>query len=321
MAITPLKTKFGKLIRDYLRNAEIRQNDLAARLKVSGSAVSQMLHGKIVPNQQQLATICELLMLDRAQAFELQSMLSGIRTGAENMRSPFNQTMFALRCQRGLTHQQLANLSGIPASHLMVFENCFEAVPTLDEASKLAPILGCTPASLLQSAGVGGLSRSVIDQLKKEGGYLEEDVVSEPDGPYKFSTERQAPLLDLIDLEDFDGKSIDDFARRRATKVLDLSSGDLPENVIAISASGRDLAIGIPGTVLLLVSSERPSYYRDLDLCRSNEERFLLQESRRNGVKEFRLAGTRKPNTSGVRWKLPVLEIIIRPTKPEPKEK
>lgn len=127
MAITPLKTKFGKLIRDYLRNAEIRQNDLAARLKVSGSAVSQMLHGKIVPNQQQLATICELLMLDRAQAFELQSMLSGIRTGAENMRSPFNQTMFALRCQRGLTHQQLANLSGIPASHLMVFENCFEA--------------------------------------------------------------------------------------------------------------------------------------------------------------------------------------------------
>ncbi len=286
MAITPLKTKFGKLIRDYLRNAEIRQNDLAAKLKVSGSAVSQMLHGKIVPNQQQLATICELLMLDRAQAFELQSMLSGI-----------------------------------PASHLMVFENCFEAVPTLDEASKLAPILGCTPASLLQSAGVGGLSRSVIDQLKKEGGYLEEDVVSEPDGPYKFSTERQAPLLDLIDLEDFDGKSIDDFARRRATKVLDLSSGDLPENVIAISASGRDLAIGIPGTVLLLVSSERPSNYRDLDLCRTNEERFLLQESRRNGVKEFRLAGTRKPNTSGVRWKLPVLEIIIRPTKPEPKEK
>ena len=105
MAITPLKTKFGKLIRDYLRNAEIRQNDLAARLKVSGSAVSQMLHGKIVPNQQQLATICELLMLDRAQAFELQSMLSGIRTGAENMRSPFNQTMFALRCQRGLAAQ------------------------------------------------------------------------------------------------------------------------------------------------------------------------------------------------------------------------
>lgn len=88
MAITPLKTKFGKLIRDYLRNAEIRQNDLAAKLKVSGSAVSQMLHGKIVPNQQQLATICELLMLDRAQAFELQSMLSGIRTGAENMPFP-----------------------------------------------------------------------------------------------------------------------------------------------------------------------------------------------------------------------------------------
>ena len=109
MPITPLKTKFGKLIRDYLRSAEIRQNDLAARLQISGSAVSQMLHGKIVPNQQQLNVICELLQLDRAQAFELQSMLSCIRTGAENMRSPFNEVMFALRCQRGLTHQQLAD--------------------------------------------------------------------------------------------------------------------------------------------------------------------------------------------------------------------
>ena len=75
MPITPLKTKFGKLIQDYLRNAKIRQGDLAARLQISGAAVSQMIHGKIVPNQPQLNVICELLQLDRAQVFELQSML------------------------------------------------------------------------------------------------------------------------------------------------------------------------------------------------------------------------------------------------------
>lgn len=316
MAITPLKAKFGKLIRDYLRNAEIRQNDLAAKLKISGSAVSQMLHGKIVPNQQQLSAICELLQLDRTRAFELQSMLSCIRTGAENMRSPFNQNMFTLRCQRGLSYQQLANLSGIPASHIEVFETCFEAVPTLDEASRLAPILGCTPAALLQSAGVGGLSSGLIEKLRQEGG---EDEVGEPLGVYQ--TERQAPLLDLIDLEAYEGDSFADFARRRATKVFELGSRDLPDGVVAVNASGRDLAIGVPGNILLMVAPERPAGFRNLDLCRSGDGKFLLQETRRTGVKEFRLAGTRKPNASDILWKLPVLEMSIRPTKPGTKEK
>ena len=316
MPITPLKAKFGKLIRDYLRNAEIRQNDLAAKLKISGSAVSQMLHGKIVPNQQQLSTICELLQLDRTRAFELQSMLSCIRTGAENMRSPFNQNMFTLRCQRGLSYQQLANLSGIPASHIEVFETCFEAVPTLDEASRLAPILGCTPAALLQSAGVGGLSSGLIEQLRQEGA---EDEVGEPLGAYQ--TERQAPLLDLIDLEAYNGDSFADFAQRHAAKVFELGSRDLPDGVVAINASGRDLAIGVPGNILLMVAPERPAGFRNLDLCRCGDGKFLLQETRRTGVKEFRLAGTRKPNASDIRWKLPVLEMSIRPTKPGAKEK
>jgi len=316
MAITPLKAKFGKLIRDYLRNAEIRQNDLAAKLKISGSAVSQMLHGKIVPNQQQLAAICELLQLDRIRAFELQSMLSCIRTGAENMRSPFNQNMFTLRCQRGLSYQQLANLSGIPASHIEVFETCFEAVPTLDEASRLAPILGCTPAALLQSAGVGGLSSGMIEQLRQED---PDDEVGEPLGTYQ--TERQAPLLDLIDLEAFAGESFNEFAQRHAAKVFELGTRDLPDNVVVINASGRDLAIGIPGTVQLMVAAERPAGFRNLDLCRSADGKFLLQETRRNGIKEFRLAGTRKPNTENILWKLPVLEMIIRPTKAENREK
>ena len=97
MSVTPLKIRFGKLLKDCLKNTDYRQNDLAARLQVTGSAVSQMMHGKIVPNQQQLDAICEMLALDRAKVFELNSMLSRIRTGAENMLSPFNQTLFALR--------------------------------------------------------------------------------------------------------------------------------------------------------------------------------------------------------------------------------
>ena len=308
MPITSQRTKFGKLIRDYLRNAEIRQKDLAAQLQITGSAVSQMMHGKIVPNQQQLNVICELLQLDRAQVFELQSMLSCIRTGAENMRSPFNTVMSSLRCQRGLSLQQLANLSGIPIPHLEVVESSFEATPTLDEANKFAPILGCTPAALLQSAGVGGLSRMAIDQL----------ITADDDSGDKdvSRVKRQIPLLNLLDLAEFDGKSLFLFAQC-ANKAVDWEERDLPDGAVAISASGRDLAIGMPGSVLVLVAEKRPAGYRELDLCRTEDGKFVLLEMRQRGVKAFRLAGVRKSNTSPPLWKLPVLEIIILSTKSE----
>ena len=69
-----------------------------------------------------------------------------------------------------------------------------------------------------------------------------------------------------------------------------------------------------------MVAPERPAGFRNLDLCRSKDGKFLLQETRRTGVKEFRLAGTRKPNTDDILWKLPVLEMSIRPTKTGTKE-
>ena len=249
MAVTPLKTKFGKLIKDYLRNADIRQKDLAVRLDVSAAAVSQMIHGKIVPNQKQLDLICEMLSLDRARAFELNSMLSRIRTGAENMLSPFNQLVFALRCQRGLSLRQLANLSGVPASHLKVFETCFEAVPTLDEAEKIAPILGCTSAALLQSAGVGGLTGNVADAYNSAFGEVAER------GEASYRAEQPIPLLNLVDLDAYDGKeSFASFARRRATRAIELP-GVTAEEPVAVQAAGRDLALGLPGMALHTVAA------------------------------------------------------------------
>ena len=292
MAVTPLKTKFGKLIKDYLRNADIRQKDLAVRLDVSAAAVSQMIHGKIVPNQKQLDLICEMLSLDRVRAFELNSMLSRIRTGAENMLSPFNQLVFALRCQRGLSLRQLANLSGVPASHLKVFETCFEAVPTLDEAEKIAPILGCTSAALLQSAGVGGLTGNVADAYNSAFGEVAER------GEASYRAEQPIPLLNLVDLDAYDGKL----------------PGVTAEEPVAVQAAGRDLALGLPGSLLVLVADRRPEGYREMNLCRDVSGKYLIQEMRRGRRKAFRLAGSRRVFDE-VAWELPVLEITVRPLK------
>ena len=54
MAVTPLRMKLGEKIRKYLLGSPLRQRDLAAALGVSCSAVSQMISGKIVPQQDQL---------------------------------------------------------------------------------------------------------------------------------------------------------------------------------------------------------------------------------------------------------------------------
>ena len=311
MSVTPLKIRFGKLLKDCLKNTDYRQNDLAARLQVTGSAVSQMMHGKIVPNQQQLDAICEMLALDRAKVFELNSMLSRIRTGAENMLSPFNQTLFALRCQRGLSLQQLSNLSGVSVEHLRVFETCFEAYPTLDEVNRIAPILDCSPAALLQSAGVGGLNPSLIAGL--DGG--EELEAMEYHAPYH--AERQIPLLQLTDLDRYDGTGpFGDYANRHALKVLDYEQ--FPEETLAaIHASGRDLTLGIPGTITLILGERSQTAGRGNYLCRSVSGRYSLQEERSNGRrKEYRIAGTRKL-CEEIAWQLPVFEISLRPGKSE----
>ena len=312
MAITPLKIRFGKLLGDYLRNAGIKQNDVAALLGVSGSAVSQMMHGKIVPDQQQLTAICELLALDCAQLFELNSMLSQNRTGAENLLSPFNHSLFALRCQRGLSIRQLANLSGVSADHIRVFETCFGAIPLPEEAEKLARVLGCSTASLLQTAGVGGLSDSAISQLSQLSQTPGNEVMEKAAAPYR--AERQVPQLTLLDLDNYTpGTGIVEYARAHVTKLV--AFNEFPDReIVLLQASNRDLPLGIPGTVQLVLGDNRPEEQRELNLCRDAAGLYSLQEFRRNRIREFRLAGTRRTVGETI-WHLPVLELYFRPLK------
>ena len=312
MASTPLKLTLGKRIKDYLRSAELRQNDLANRLGLSGSAVSQMIHGKIVPNHQQLETICELLALDRPKAFELYSLLSKIRTGAEEMLSPFNQLMFSLRCQRGLSQRQLSNLSGISMSHLQMFETCFDAIPTLDEARQIAPILGCTPEALLQSAGIAVAVPCGNRGIQSPA----EDEVCESFATYTPSAARQIALLSLFDLEEYDGNTpIHEYAADHAARHMESDTLNY-ENIVAVNIVGKDLSLGLPGSIQLLLSSERPAGFREIDLCRAESGRYSLQEWKNGRRREFRLAGTRR-TCEPIVWGVPVLELTFRPIKPE----
>ena len=152
MAITPLKKMFGERIRMYLVTNKIRQQELARRLSVSSSAVSQMLTGKIVPSMQQLDKICEVLSLECSQSLELRDWLTRIRIGIDNIKSPFNELLRLYRTRRGLSIGQLSKRTGITVARLNALENSGESQPTADEALRLSAVLECESAELMEVA-------------------------------------------------------------------------------------------------------------------------------------------------------------------------
>ena len=94
MTVTPLRSKFGQILRTYLQESNVRMTKLANILGVTPSAVSQMLAGKLVLNQTQLNRICEYLRLDQAQILQLNTILVNIRTGAQIVPSELNTLVF-----------------------------------------------------------------------------------------------------------------------------------------------------------------------------------------------------------------------------------
>ena len=166
-----------------------------------------------------------------------------------------------------------------------------------EEAERIAPILGCSAATLLQKAGVGGFSAAAAPELE----------AGESKGGYR--AERRIPLLDLCDLDSYDGTSpVMEFASRHAVRGVEAPGLMVPE-LFAVQASGRELALGLPGMLMLVLAPERPEGFRKLDLCRGADGRYLLCEPRRGGgEKEFRLAGTRR-GIGEVLWRIPVLRV------------
>ncbi len=304
MAVTPLRMKLGEKIRKYLLGSQLRQRDLAAALDISCSAVSQMLSGKIVPQQDQLEVICDKLALTRDQMLELTSMLTCIRNGQKTLRSKFNQLFAAARRERGVDAQQLANLTGVSCSRLQLLENCFDATPTLEEINRLAPVLSCSPEDMLLAAG---MARPVV-----QGDNVQ---LGEPAVDYQMTSSKMLPVLDLAQLNECPpGESLFSYAARKALRQTGYGA-DLPVPAVAIAANCRELKLGVGGEVLVLVAAERPQGFREIELFRDRTGQFRLRERRRGCWKVFQLPPVTTPAGYAL-WSLPVLELIIRPVRP-----
>ena len=74
--------------------------------------------------------------------------------------------------------------------------------------------------------------------------------------PYR--AELTVPLLSLVELDAYDGKgSFAEFAHRRATRSISMT-GIAADDPVAVQAVGRDLSLGLPGSLQVLVADRRP---------------------------------------------------------------
>ncbi len=306
MAITPLKIMFGDKLRKHLSNASLRQRDLAEAMKISCSAVSQMISGKIVPGHAHITTICQTLKLDRNQSTELISMLVRIRNGERELRSRFNQMLFATRCERGISMEELSSLTGIPAYRLALLETACEVQPTIEEINKLSPALACRPEEMLVCAGmvrprITGSAISVSD--------VAEDFQCSQQG---------LPMLYLEQLAEFkvSKESIFGFAAHAAHRQTRVGT-HLSVPAVAVNCRARDLNLGTEGEVILVVSNERPAGYRELELCMDSHGSFFIRERNRNSWWQYNFTSIRKKHIEygNSVMALPILDLTFRPVR------
>ena len=302
--ISPLKRQFGARLRELILASSVRQCVLAKALQISNSAVSQMLIGKIIPRHGQLKTFCEILHLTPDEELELSSMLLNIRNGVSNLRSRFNQMFSSLRRERGISIEQLAKSSGIPAERLQLFENCYDVMPLIGEVNRLASELQCSPQDLLLAAGLGRT-------IPASDGSL---MVSEPETEFRYDDARKIPVIDLAILSQYRrDKPLNVFAFERAIRQTSRGA-DLPVPAVAVTATARELHLGLDGEVMMLVSEQLPAGYRRLELFSDKSGRFRIRERKAAAWHAVQLSGAAHGRAGNYAvWSAYLLELTVSP--------
>ena len=135
------ENQFGIEITRLLKERNLTQRGLAEHLRVTPAAVSYLLHNKLRPSPAHFNGIMEFLKADAALINSLKTYWRATRKVQEEP-SFANDTLFALRCSRGLTLQKVAAATGVPAERLSILENQPDAALRPEEAAALKAFYG-----------------------------------------------------------------------------------------------------------------------------------------------------------------------------------
>ena len=282
--------EFGRRLKDILREAGIRQAELAEHLGITSSAVSQMLSGKIAPTQKRLDRIMEFVSISPAAAADLSAMISGGAGSDDASRSEFNIRFFKLRCRSGLSLQQLSNRLGIYFTRLRRFEADPYVIPTSEELMLLSDVFGCDPDYLMIGSGITPGS----------------GILHVADGG---SCSRLLPLLRLKDLARYaPGMNVRQFGDEHCRDWVVMPVTVPGSNPIVVEAPAENFGIAFPGNCRLMLDEAELGYNFSCWLHVDRDGNFLLCD-RRSGAMLGAAAGDKPEEV----WKLPVLELVLLP--------
>ena len=282
-------------LREHLRQQRLRQAELAAALSMTPSAVSQILSGRIVPNQQTFDRILEILSLSGEDREKLQSLLLGIRSEMYRMRSPLNRRIHMLRSRAGHSLAEAERLSGISTIRMIQLENISSAVPSESEREALTRLFG---VELMPEDDNGGVLASPILEVSDHRSGFDEDgrgshyiLCMSPADFADFGADET--LSDYIDAHPFDFVPAD-FSPKWNTPVL-------------VQGSGEAFHLKMRGRVRIIVaevgSVEKPAVV----FCGDGRGNCFLRGSREAG---FPFSSDRRFRAV---WRLPVVDMSFRP--------
>ncbi|MBE6368662.1 MAG: helix-turn-helix domain-containing protein [Lentisphaerae bacterium] len=271
MAVTDLKAQFCKQLKKYIKNAGVKQCELASALKMSASAVSQMLSGLIVPNVKQLDIIMEKIALDRVTCAVLRDYLIRIRSGEEDLRSPLNDFIRDSRIKAGLSIEELSEQSGIPVEDLNNLENMLAMQPMPSEAARLAAVFNCDISELWQD-----VPELNMTQPYPNGGTSQysQNVLHENTNRYAANSRKnRVPIVDFAALK---------FYRNQVDRFVDFAwrhmkgcESSTRQGMVIVNARGSDLGMSDLYTVNLRVVEMNGWLAGALLLCKS-EDKYVL---------------------------------------------
>ena len=305
-----LRNLFEENIKKYLKRAKLRQTYLATLLDVSPSAVSQMIKCRLLMNRKQLHVVSKGLKLTQDEELELLILLSKIRNGVSDFRTPFNRLMKSYRRERKLTIQKLYKLTHISPLRLKAFEDDFNVDFSYDDAVKMAEVYNCEPAFLLKKLDFTSGSSEYGNETNHDTKIIE---VADS-GAAKYSAPEKLPIVPLREFREFTGNAdLFVFGNLRSHEEIVYH---IEKKAIGINASDKDLNMPCNGNVILFVTDQKPLIYVcRLFLCMDSSKKFHLLQKNEDSEEFFELSSDGKlhPFSGKLRWSLAVVEMKFIP--------
>lgn len=300
---------FESTMKKYLKRAKLRQVYLASMLNISPSAVSQMIKCRISMSRAQLHTICEGLKLSRDEALEMQTLLTRIRDGESDYRTPFNRFMTMKRREHKLSFQRLSQLTKISSLRLRSFEKDINVDFTYEDAEKIGKVYNCTTDFLMQKLSFGPRSIEYLPVASTD-----DSVIEVADSGAEYETRQKIQTVRLKDFSEFsDNADLFTFAKARSFEEIFY---DLGKEGVAIAAEGREIGINVPGEMILFVTDKKPmSYVCRMLICMDSAKKCRLVQRKDGSDKLYEVTsdGSWQEVSGKLRWALAIIEMKFVP--------